>query len=118
MKRILTMTLVPLTFVGGFAGAVWAAGPQAADAPDTAEIQALDRSAMSITQAIGTVSSQTSGNVMSAAWEQDDATGGWGYEVEIAGTSGQVENWFVNAADGQVKKMAAEADDHESADGE
>lgn len=76
---------------------------------------------MSLGDAITSVQGQVSGTMMSAAWEQDDASNTWGYEVEVADASGTtVQTYFVDASTGAITKMAPDMDHHDDgeADGE
>jgi len=121
MKRIVTMTLIPLTLAGGIAGAAWASTSAKGEDSDAGEIQAMQASGMTLNQAIdaalkskGTAKGDAA---MSAAWEQNDDSQVWGYSVEIADTTGKVHEWFVNPSDGSVSQIPADDDHHDGAEG-
>ncbi|PWR01083.1 hypothetical protein DKT77_18865 [Meridianimarinicoccus roseus] len=110
MKRIITVSLIPVTLAAGIAGAAWA-GTDTPEMTDAQEIRAALDSGMTLTQAIDAAQSGTGGTALSAGWENNDQ-GAWGYEVEIADASSAVQTWFVNPADGSVSKVMETQDDH------
>ena len=114
MKRYITqpvtLALIPVTLAAGVAGAAWAGTDKTAEMSDTAEVQAVLASPMSLGQAIDTAQTMTGGTALSAAWENNDA-GQWGYEVEIADAAKVVGTWFVNPKDGSVTQVAETQDD-------
>lgn len=116
MKRIIALTLIPVTLAGGIAGAAFA-GTDKAEMSDSAEIQAALKSGMTLTQAVDVARKETGGMPMSAGWENNDA-GAWGYEVEMADAAGAIQTWFVNPADGTVTKVAETQDDQRHGDGD
>lgn len=116
MKRFVTLTLIPVSLAAGVAGAAWAGTGKPTEMSDTQEIQAALNSGMTLTQAVDAAQAQTGGTALSAGWEDND-TGTWGYEVEIADAASTLQTWFVNPADGTVTKVM-ETDDEEGEHGE
>lgn len=125
MKRFNTLSMIPVTLAAGVAGAAWAGTDKTVEMTDAEEIQAVQASGMSLTQAVEAARTRTGGIAISAGWEDNDQ-GGWGYEVEIADASSSMQTWFVDPSSGAVTKVmetrdddtheGGEADDHE--DGE
>ncbi len=109
MKRIVTLSLVPLALAGGLAGIALAGSSTEAEMTDAQEVQARQASGMTLDAAIAAAVKQEGGTALAAGWENNDA-GLWGYEVELADASSKVQTWFVNPADGSVT-LAAETDD-------
>lgn len=114
MKRIIPLTLIPVTLAAGVAGAAWAGTETTAEMTDAEEIQAVQASGMTLTQAVDTAQKETGGIAISAGWEDNDQ-GVWGYEVEIADASSAMQTWFVDPSSGAVTKVteADDDDDHE-----
>lgn len=110
MKRIITLSLIPIALAAGVAGASWAGTDKAAEMSDAEEIQAVKASSMTLKQAVDAAQSQTGGIAISAGWENNDQ-GSWGYEVEIADATSSMQTWFVDPANGSVTKVMETDDD-------
>ncbi len=120
MKRIIPQSLIPLipvTLAAGVAGAAWAGSETTAEMTDAEEIQAVQASGMSLTQAIDAAQNETGGIAVSAGWEDNDQ-GSWGYEVEIADASSAMQTWFVDPSSGAVTKVTETDDDDDHEQGE
>lgn len=115
MKRIIPLSLIPVTLAAGVAGAAWAGTETKAEMTDAEEIQAVEASGMTLTQAVDAAQNETGGTAISAGWEDNDQ-GSWGYEVEIADASSAMQTWFVDPSSGAVTKVMETDDDGEHED--